>query len=188
LTWRSWEPLGIVSIFENSMLVDCHLSSNKGMRKVKQSTTSKETVAPSTSATDVSASTIRGYASALNCFEPDARSIEFESLEVIPETLITEAFFASLCNYLYDLEHTTGTLLQYLSGAYNYFSSKYDLPLFKIDRDPITKAPAWYSKMRFRLQTNLKKKAIENGEKIQPNKAASCGRELLIDCSCTFKN
>jgi hypothetical protein len=24
---------------------------------------------------------------------------------------------------------------------------------------------AWYSKMRFRLQTNLKKKAIENGEK-----------------------
>jgi hypothetical protein len=147
--------------------------------KVKQSTTSKEPVAPSTSATDVSASTIRGYASALNCFEPYARSIEFESLEVIPETLITEAFFASLCNYLYDLEHTTGTLLQYLSGAYNYFSSKYDLPLFKIDRDPITKAPAWYSKMRFRLQTNLKKKAIENGEKIQPNKAASCGRELL---------
>jgi hypothetical protein len=33
--------------------------------------------------------------------------------------------------------------------------------------------------MRFRLQTNLKKKAIENGENIQPNKAASCGRELL---------
>jgi hypothetical protein len=43
----------------------------------------------------------------------------------------------------------------------------------------MTEAPAWYSKMRFRLQTNLKKKAIENGEKIQPNKAASCGRELL---------
>jgi hypothetical protein len=81
LTWRSWEPLGIVSIFENSMLVDCHLSSNKGMRKVKQSTTSKETVAPSTSATDVSAST------------------------------------------LYDLEHTTGTLFQYLSGAITIYHS-----------------------------------------------------------------
>jgi hypothetical protein len=41
--------------------------------------------------------------------------------------------------------------------------------------------------MRFRLQTNLKKKAIENGEKIQPNKAASCGRELLIDCSAHLR-
>jgi hypothetical protein len=31
------------------------------------------------------------------------------------------------------------------------------------------------------LQTNLKKKAIENGEKIQPNTAASCGRERVAD-------
>jgi hypothetical protein len=41
------------------------------------------------------------------------------------------------------------------------------------------------------LQTNLKKKAIENGEKIQPNTAASCSRErervAEIDCSAHLK-
>jgi hypothetical protein len=63
--------------------------------------------------------------------------------------------------------------------VYNNLSDKYDIPLFKENLDPLTRIPHWYTNQRFRLSVNIKKRVIENGDKIQPNKSPPCGRELL---------
>jgi hypothetical protein len=60
--------------------------------------------------------------------------------------------------------------------------SIHSLPLWLLD-DPSSSSPRWYNKLRSRLSGNLKRRVIENREKLQPNKSSCCGRQLLKEIS-----
>jgi hypothetical protein len=134
-----------------------------------------------TGGTDVSQSTKAGYSAAIAFFTDFAKEADFSSVLEFPEDQINEEFFARSCDYIYHFQedYTLYTLLQYLSGLFQALSSKYpSLPLWDLD-DPPTSSPRWYNKLRGRLSGNLKRRVIENGEKLQPNKSSGCGRQLL---------
>jgi hypothetical protein len=133
------------------------------------------------SGTDVSESTKAGYSAAISFFTDFAKEAGFSSVLEFPEEQINEGFFARICDHIYNFQkdYTIKTLLQYLSGLFQAISSQYpSLSLWVLD-DPPSSSPRWYNKLRGRLSGNLKRRVIENGEKLQPNKSSGCGRQLL---------